>query len=148
MWLGSAGEAPSHSNGGECVIEQAANGTVGAATGHLPGPSAHAGNAELPLQDAGGSPTADVAIDGVDYACSLDQKKMQLGGSGTDAGSATLAQYLDSDIARGTTEVAVFVCAPDTERTTNGEPLRFSYTCSAACTMCGLGAWFVLACSS
>jgi hypothetical protein len=127
MWLGSAGEAPSDNNDGECVIEQAANGTVGAASGHLLGPSSHARNAEELLRDAGGSPTASVAMDGVDHACSLVQKKM-LGGAGTVAGSVTLAQYLDSHIVPGTSEVSVFVCAPDTERTTNGEPLRFGFS--------------------
>jgi hypothetical protein len=147
MWLGSAGEAPSDNNGGEYVIEPPTNGTVAEGSGHLPGPS-QAGNAELPLHNAGGSPTAPVAMDGVDYACSLDQNKMQLGGSETVAGSVTLAQYLDSDMAPGTSEVAVFVCAPDTERTTNGEPLPFSYNCLATYRVCGLGVCFVLVCSS
>jgi hypothetical protein len=147
MWLGSADEAPSNNNDGECVTEPAANDTVGAASGHLPGPS-HSENAELPLHDVGGSPTAPVAMDGVDYACPLDQNKMELGGPGTVAGSVTLARYLDSDIAPGTSEVAVFVCAPDTERTTNGEPLPFSYNCLATYRVCGLGVCFVLVCSS
>jgi hypothetical protein len=79
-------------------------------------------------------------MDGVDFACYRDQKKKKLEGAGTVAGSVTLAQYLDSDIAPGTSEVAVFVCAPDTERTTSGEPLRFSYTCLAVWRVCGLGA--------
>jgi hypothetical protein len=78
-------------------------------------------------------------MDGVEYACSLYQKK-KLGGAGTVTGSVTLAQYLDTDIVPGTTEMAVFVCAPDTERTTNGEPLPFGSTCLAACKVCGLGA--------
>jgi hypothetical protein len=138
--LGSAGEAPSDSNGGEYVIEPTANGTVAEGSDHLPGPSSQAGNAETPLHDARGSPTAEVAIDGVDYACSFDQNKMQLGSAGTVTDSITLAQYLDSDIAPDTTQVEVFVCAPDTERTTNGQPLPFSYTCLAACRVCGLGA--------
>jgi hypothetical protein len=139
MWLGSAGEAPSQSNGGEYVIEPAANDTVAEGSGRMPGPS-QAGNAELPLHDVGGSPTAPIAMDGVDYACPLDQNNMELGGAGTVAGSVTLAQYLDSDIAPGTSEVAVFVCAPDTDRTTNGEPLRFGYNCLAVWRVCGLGA--------
>jgi hypothetical protein len=84
-------------------------------------------------------------MDGVDHAYSLVQNK-KLGDVGIVAGSVTLAQYLDSGIAPGTTEVAVFVCAPDTERTTNGEPLPFGSTCLAACRVCGLGAGFVLVC--
>jgi hypothetical protein len=63
------------------------------------------------------------AMDGSDYACSLDQQKKKLGGAGTGAGSVTLAQYLDSHVTPGTTEVAVFICSPDTDRTTKGEPL-------------------------
>jgi hypothetical protein len=62
-------------------------------------------------------------MDGVDYACSLDQTKQKLGDAETVAGSITLAQYLDSHVAPGTTEVAVFICSPDTDRTTKGEPL-------------------------
>jgi hypothetical protein len=147
MWLGSADEAPSDNNGGECVIEPATNGTVAEGCGHLPGPS-QAGNAETPLRDAVGLPTAPVSMGGVDYACPLDQNNMELGGAGTFAGSVTLARYLDSDIAPGTSEVAVFVCAPDTERTTNGEPLRFGHNCLAVWRVYGLGAWFALVCSS
>jgi hypothetical protein len=86
-------------------------------------------------------------MDGVDYANSFDQNK-KLGGVGIVAGSVTLAQYLDSDIAPGTTQVAVFVCAPDTKRTTSGEPLSFSYTGLAVWRMCGLGLCFVLVCAS
>jgi predicted alpha/beta-fold hydrolase len=67
------------------------------------------------------------AMDGSDYAYSLDQQK-KLGGAGTSAGSVTLAQYLGSHDASGTAEVEVFVCAPDTDRTTNGEPLPFNST--------------------
>jgi hypothetical protein len=138
--LGSAGEAPSDNNGGECAIEPAANDTVAEALGNLPGPSSHTRNAETPPRDTGGSPTSLDVIDGVDYACPLGQKIKELGSAGTVAGSVTLAQYLDSDIAPGTSdEVAVFVCAPDKERTTNGEPLPFSYACLAACRVCGLG---------
>jgi hypothetical protein len=148
MWLGSADEAPSNNNDGGCVIEPATDDTVGAASGRLPGPSSHSENAELPLHDVGGSPTAPVSMDGVEYACPLDQNNMELGGPGNAAGSVTLARYLDSDIAPGTSEVAVFVCAPDTERTTNGEPLPYSYNCLAACRVCGLGLCFVLVCSS
>jgi hypothetical protein len=140
MWFGSAGEALYHSNGGECVIEPAANGTVGAATGHLLGPSSHAGNVEAPPYDSGGPSTAMDAMDGSDYACSLDQQKKKLGGAGTGAGSVTLAQYLGSHDAPGTAEVEVFVCAPDTERTTNGEPLPLYSSRLGACIVCGLGA--------
>jgi hypothetical protein len=40
-------EAPSDTNGGECVIEPAANGTVAEASGHFPGPY-HSGSADVP----------------------------------------------------------------------------------------------------
>jgi hypothetical protein len=128
MWLGSAGKAPSHRNGRECVIEPAANNTVAEASGHLPSPSSHAGKADALLHDLGGSSTAADATDGINYSCPLDQKTKKLGGARTGAGSVTLAQYLDYHVARGTKEVSVFVCAPDTDRTTNGEPLSFNST--------------------
>jgi hypothetical protein len=148
MWLGSAGETPSHRNDGECVIEPAANGTVAEASGHVSGLSSHAGKAEALLHDLGGSSTAPDATDGIDYSCPLDRKTKKLGGARAGAGSVTLAQYLDYHVARGTKEVKVFVCAPDTERTTNGEPLPFNSNYLGACIVCGLGALFVLVCSS
>jgi hypothetical protein len=79
-------------------------------------------------------------MDGVDNACSLDQQKKKLGGAGTGAGSVTLAQYLGSHDAPGTAEVEVFVCSPDTERTTNGQLLPFVFNYLGACIVCGLGA--------
>jgi hypothetical protein len=94
---------------------------------------------EALLHDLGGSSTAPDATDGIDYSCPLD-KKNKLGGSRTGASSVTLAQYLDSHDAPGTTEMPVFVRAPDTDRTTNGEPLPFSSNYVGAWILCGLRA--------
>jgi hypothetical protein len=49
------------------------NGMVAEASGHVSGPSSHAGNAEAPPPDAGKLSTAPDATDYIDYFCSLDQ---------------------------------------------------------------------------
>jgi hypothetical protein len=83
-----------------------------------------------------------------DQVTARPTKKMKLGDAASVAGSATLAQYLDSHDAPGTKEVAVFICALDTERITNGKPLPFNSAYLAACRVCGLRACFVLVCSN
>jgi hypothetical protein len=83
-----------------------------------------------------------------DQVTARPTKKMKLGGAASVAGSVTLAQYLDSHGATGTKEVAVFICALDTRRITNGKPLPFNSAYLAACRVCGQEVCFVLVCSS